>query len=163
MNETNKVNFNNSDGSFNKDLWLDFMNTSIQSIPYINSWKANTVGLVNQQSKEIDWSPSSCKSLETNNFAPYCNRNHQFQVFDKTRGWVNTHELPSDVVTNNEKLTENVLYLINPSDWQKGAKVCVIYPDKTWRYLGFWEYSQYGLKKYIPNKIKEQLVKLGVL
>ena len=31
-------NFNNPDGSFNRDKWLDFMNTSIQSIPKINSW-----------------------------------------------------------------------------------------------------------------------------
>ena len=47
MSKGGKINFSNSDGSFNKDLWLDFMNTSIQSIPYINSWKAHTVKLVN--------------------------------------------------------------------------------------------------------------------
>ena len=163
MNETKKINFKNADGSFNRDKWLDFMNTSIKSIPYINSWTGHTVGLVNQLSKEIDWSPSSCKSLKTNNNAPYWNRNDLYQVFDNKRGWVNTHVSPAEIVRGNDELTENVLYVINPDNWQKGAKVCVIYPDRTWRYLGFWEYAQYGLKKYIPFKIQDQLKKLDVL
>ena len=32
MNETKKINFNNADGSFNRDKWLDFMNEAIQNI-----------------------------------------------------------------------------------------------------------------------------------
>ena len=32
MNETTKINFNNPDGSFNRDKWLDFMNTAISNI-----------------------------------------------------------------------------------------------------------------------------------
>ena len=156
------TNFKNSDGTFNRQKWLDFMNTSIQSIPYINSWTGHTVDLVNQHTKVIDWRPSSCRSHNENN-APYWNRNDSYKVFDKNRGWVGTHYSPAEVVKGNEQLTENVLYLINPSNWQKGTKVCVIYTDKTWRYLGFWEYAQYGLKKYIPLKVQDQLKKLGVL
>ena len=32
MNETTKINFNNPDGSFNRDKWLDFMNNKIDNI-----------------------------------------------------------------------------------------------------------------------------------
>ena len=35
----------------------------------------------------------------------------------------------------------------------------VVYPDRTWRYLGKWEYASLGLKKYIPFKIKKNLEK----
>ena len=55
MNETTKVNFNNADGSFNRDKWLDFMNTSIQSIPYFNAISGSTSKIVNQQSKKVQW------------------------------------------------------------------------------------------------------------
>ena len=162
MNETTKINFNNADGSFNRDKWLDFMNTSIQSIPYINTWDGHTVGLVNEHTKVINWSPSYDNTAH-NEHLPYVIFDDVYKIWDKTKGWVDSFTTPTQLLKNNDELTENVLYLINPQNWQKGARVCVIYPDRTWRYLGFWEYAQYGLKKYIPFKVQDQLKKLGVL
>ena len=55
MNETTKINFNNPDGSFNRDKWLDFMNTKIDNIGFYSAWTGHTVKIVNQQSKYIDF------------------------------------------------------------------------------------------------------------
>lgn len=160
MNETTKVNFNNPDGSFNRDKWLDFMNTSIQSIPYINTWTGHTVGLVNKQTKEISWSGSSCNrdkfisSSQTNSI--------KYEKWDINNGWEMSIALSNFIKNPTDKIEIFKVYDVAFGSGQN-IKFVVVYPNGQWRFLGYWEYAQYGFKKYIPYKIQEQLKKLGVL
>ena len=161
-----RPNFNNPDGSFNKDAWIDFMNTAIQSIPYINTWTGHTVGLVNQQSKVIDWSSSFCTRKRINQTLPSIKKYQSFEIWDSEIGWTKPNGNPIDYIESYDFETTKIkLFKVYDTGFGSGQniKFLVIYPDKTWRYLGFWEYAQYGLKKYIPFKVQDQLKKLGVL
>ncbi len=55
----NERNYKNSDGSFNREKWLNWMNAAIQSIPFIGSWTGHTVKVVKHVDKKINWTFSS--------------------------------------------------------------------------------------------------------
>ena len=148
------INFNNIDGSFNRDKWLDFMNTSIQSIPYFNAISGSTSKIVNQQSKKIQWAGSSCNR---DKFLSKSNSN--YEKWDSENGWELSMS-PSNYINNPTDKIE--IFKVNLT-FDGGAEFLVVYPNGQWRFLGYWEYAQYGFKKYIPTKIQDQLKKLGVL
>ena len=160
MNETTKINFNNPDGSFNRDKWLDFMHTSIQSIPKINSWVGGS-DLVDTKTNKINFNLSSCQADNIAIRMP----NNLYEYFGDN-GWTAGIQPEPYVFTEGQygKMTtdRNMLFRL-PNVYTWGYTFLVVYPDRTWRYLGFWEYAQYGLKKYIPFKVQDQLKKLGVL
>tara|TARA_B100001939_G_scaffold333990_1_gene334531 strand:+ start:700 stop:1188 length:489 start_codon:yes stop_codon:yes gene_type:complete len=162
MNETVKLNFNNPDGSFNRDKWLDFMHTSIQSIPKINSWVGGK-DFIDSKTNKIKFNLSSCQADNIAIRMP----NNLYEYFGD-KGWTAGIQPEPYIFTDDEysmgtmTTDKNMLFrLANVYSW--GYTFLVVYPDRTWRYLGFWEYAQYGLKKYIPFKVQDQLKKLGVL
>ena len=188
-----RPNFNNPDGSFNKDAWIDFMNTAIQSIPYINSWKADTVHIQynaggKDNKNKIRFAPSSCivekgdktyKSTHSINGLPVPNDNYfSASRWDREKGWVHFPNRISNYISDtnqldDEKLDDNYIKNYGFEAKNKGqielfaldkqgnlvSNFVVVYPDRTWRYLGYWEYASLGLKKYIPFKIKKNLEK----
>jgi len=195
MSKGGKINFSNSDGSFNKDLWLDFMNTAIQSIPYINSWTANTVHIQfnaggKDNKNKISFATSSCtvKKRENNSifllnniYVPTDN-NFTTQRWDSEKGWIHFPNRLANYISDtrqsdDEKLDDDYIKNYGFEAKNKGqielfaldkqgalvTDFVVVYPDRTWRYLGKWEYASLGLKKYIPAKIQKQLIQLGVL
>ena len=156
MNETTKVNFNNADGSFNRDKWLDFMNTSIQSIPYFNAISGSTSKIVNQQSKKVQWAGSSC-----NRDKFLSKSNSTYEQWDSKSGWdIYTHS-PKDYIDN--KLSDKIEIFKITLTFEGGAEFLVIYPNGQWRFLGYCEYAQYGLKKYIPTRIQGYLKRDGLI
>ena len=148
------INFNNIDGSFNRDKWLDFMNTSIQSIPYFNAISGSTSKIVNQQSKKIQWAGSSCNR---DKFLSKSNSN--YEKWDSENGWELSMS-PSNYINNPTDKIE--IFKVNLT-FDGGAEFLVVYPNGQWRFLGYWEYAQYGFKKYIPTKIQEYLKRDGLL
>jgi len=154
MNETTKINFNNADGSFNRDKWLDFMNTKIQSIGFYSAWTGHTAKIVNQQTKKISWADSSCNIGKFVSKAP---RHTVYYKWNINEGW--THSVSPSKYINNP--TDKIEIFKESADFH--THFVVVYPNGQWRYLGYWEYAQYGLKKYIPFKVQDQLKKLGVL
>ena len=154
MNETTKINFNNPDGSFNRDKWLDFMNTSIQSIPYFNAISGSTSKIVNQQSKKVQWSGSSCNR---DKFLSKSNSN--YEKWDSVNGWEFTSS-PRNYIDNPTGKIE--IFKIHLT-FEYGAEFLVVYPNGQWRFLGYWEYAQYGFKKYIPKTIQGYLKRDGLL
>ena len=148
------INFNNLDGSFNRDKWLDFMNTSIQSIPYFNAISGSTSKIVNQQSKKIQWAGSSCNR---DKFLSKSNSN--YEKWDSENGWELSMS-PSNYINNPTDKIE--IFKINLT-FEGGAEFLVVYPNSQWRFLGYWEYAQYGFKKYIPTRIQEYLKRNGLL
>tara|TARA_R100000742_G_C4198988_1_gene28683 strand:+ start:32 stop:505 length:474 start_codon:yes stop_codon:yes gene_type:complete len=150
----NKLNFNNPDGSFNRDKWLDFMNTSIQSIPYFNAITGGTSKIVNQQSKKVQWAGSSCNR---DNFVTRAKT--VYEKWDSEEGWSLVFS-PRDYIDNpTDKIEIFKVYLT----FESGAEFIVVYPNGEWRFLGYWEYAQYGFKKYIPQKIQTYLKRDGLL
>jgi len=148
------INFNNIDGSFNRDKWLDFMNTSIQSIPYFNAISGSTSKIVNQQSKKIQWAGSSCNR---DKFLSKSNSN--YEKWDSENGWELSMS-PSNYINNPTDKIE--IFKVNLT-FDGGAEFLVVYPNGQWRFLGYWEYAQYGFKKYIPTRIQEYLKRNGLL
>ena len=142
------INFNNSDGSFNRNKWLDFMNTSIQSIPYFNAISGATSKIVNQQTKEISWAGSSCNRDKFLSKA-----NSKYEKWDSKNGWELSMS-PSNYISNP---TDKIEIFKSALTFESGAEFLVVYPNGQWRFLGYWEYAQYGLKKYIPTKIQTYL------
>lgn len=154
MNETTKINFNNPDGSFNRDKWLDFMNTAIQSIPYFNAISGSTSKIVNQQSKKVQWAGSSCNR---DKFLSKANSN--YEKWDSVNGW-ELSSSPRNYIDNpSEKIEIFKVHLT----FEGGAEFIVVYPNGQWRFLGYWEYAQYGFKKYIPTKVQGYLKRDGLL
>ena len=156
MNETTKINFNNADGSFSREKWLDFMNTSIQSIPYFNSISGSTSKIVNQQSKEVSWSGSSCLR---DKFLTSASSN--YEQWDSEKGWTIPNYSPKKYV--DDKLSNKIEIFKNHLHFEGGASFLVVYPNGQWRYLGYWEYAKYGFKKYIPTRIQTYLKRDGLL
>jgi hypothetical protein len=188
---TQRPNFNNPDGSFNRDAWIDFMNNAIQSIPYINSWNADTVHIqFNAGGKDnknrIMFAPSSCivEKMEYNsahkiNGLPVPMDNYHFvSVWDSEKGWTYFPNRLANYISDtdqlsNEKLDDDYIKNYGFEARNKGQiqlfaldkqhnmvrNFVVVYPDRTWRYLGKWEYASLGLKKFIPYKIKKNLEK----
>ena len=148
------TNFKNSDGTFNRQKWLDFMNTSIQSIPYFNTISGSTSKIVNQQSKKVQWSSSSC------NRDKFISKSKSYyEKWDCVNGWEFTSS-PGNYIDNpTEKIEIFKVYLT----FESGAEFIVVYPNGEWRFLAFWEYAQYGFKKYIPTKIKTYLQRDGLI
>lgn len=150
----NNINFNKADGSFDRDKWLEFMNTSIQSIPYFNAISGATSKIVNQQTKEIAWSGSSCNR---DKFLSKANSN--YEKWDSNNGWEFTSS-PRNYIDNP---TEKIELFKSHLTFEGGAEFLVVYPNGQWRFLGYWEYAQYGLKKYIPTRIQTYLKRDGIL
>jgi len=142
MNETTKINFNNADGSFNRDKWLDFMNTAISNID-------ETL-----PTQTLDDSLAYANIISNNTY-----------IFDK--GWIPQHSLDSVKYVKNSKIlikcepkkimTEYVAEFINkPKAKQqrfilkKLTKFLVYYPKTNQvREIDMSEYADLGLKKYI--------------
>jgi len=138
MNETNKVNFNNSDGSFNKDLWLDFMNNGIQNID-------ETVPTKNLRDSLL-WK---------NNLA------YRVSTFDN--GWQPNHSLYDLEFIKQDKVLvkcepEKELRIIAKDSKNKQShfllkkftKFAIYYPKTNQvREIDMSEYADLGLKKYI--------------
>ena len=138
MSKGGKINFSNSDGSFNKDLWLDFMNTAIQNVDETLPTKTLQDTL-----------------LWKNNLA------YRVSTFDN--GWQPNHSLYDLEFINKDKVLvkcepEKELRIIakNPKNKQshfllKKFTKFAIYYSKTnqIREIDMFEYEQLGLKKYI--------------
>ena len=154
MIRTQRPNFNNPDGSFNRSAWLDFMNTSIQSIPYFNAISGSTSKIVNQQTKKVQWAGSSCNR---DKFLSKANKS--YEKWDSNNGWEHSMS-PSNYISNPTDKIE--IFKVNLT-FDGGAEFLVVYPNGQWRFLGYWEYAQYGLKKYIPTKIQNYLKRDGLL
>ena len=177
-------NFNNPDGSFNRAKWLDFMNTQIDNIGLFSAWTGHTVKIINQQSKDINF--FRCILLDDEDkrnlysmisyYTDFYSRTQGFygaDRWDKEKGWVypkNEKEFGnsfgifmSNIRNNrlNDLPKERTLYKVA---MDKKVQFVLYMPEyNAVRTLGYWEYAQYGLKKYIPFKIQDQLKKLGVL
>lgn len=191
MIRTQRPNFNNPDGSFNRSAWLEFMNNAIQSIPYINSWSGDTVHIqYNAGGKDnkntIRFAPSSCivEKMQYNSAhkrkglpIPLDNY-HSVSRWDSEKGWTYFPNKIANYITdtnsaNNEMLDNDYIKNFGFEARNKGQielfaldmqgnmvkNFVVVYPDRTWRYLGKWEYASLGLKKYIPFHIKKNLEK----
>ena|SRR6056300_306123 len=142
MSKGGKINFSNSDGSFNKDLWLDFMNTAISNID--------------------ETLPT--QTLD-NSLAYKNNISHNTYIFDN--GWIAKVSLDSIKYIENSKVLikfepkkiykENVAnFISNPRAKQqkfllkKLTQFLVYYPETNQvRKINMSEYEQLGLKKYI--------------
>jgi len=181
MNETNKVNFNNSDGSFNRDKWLDFMNTKINNIGFYSAWTGHTVKIVNQQSKKISFQEVVNVNNRDNTlgfvrqYTDFYSKSKSFYTgdrWDSEKGWVSNFKDNTDssffnlmwALQLNSLDTlpkEKTLYRVGVD---KGVTFVVYMPEyNSIRTLGFWEFAGLGLKKYLNYKVKDQLEKLGVL
>ena len=181
MNETTKINFNNPDGSFNRDKWLDFMNNKINNIGFYSAWTGHTVKIVNQQSKNINF--KGVVNLEDREerlafcrrYTNFYSRQKSFYTgdrWDKEKGWISNFKDSSDISffnlmngmqfdTLDNLPKEKTLYKVGVND---GVNFVVYIPEhNSVRTLGFWEYAGLGLKKYLNYKVKDQLEKLGVL
>ena len=142
MSKGGKINFSNSDGSFNKDLWLDFMNTAISNID-----------------------ETLATQILDNSLAYKNNISHNTYIFDN--GWIPRVSLDSVKYVKNSKIlikcepkkimTEYVAEFINkPKAKQqrfilkKLTKFLVYYPKTNQvREIDMSEYADLGLKKYI--------------
>ena len=181
MNETKKINFNNADGSFNRDKWLDFMNTKINNIGFYSAWTGHTVKIVNQQTKKINFKETVNLEDREERLA-FCRRYTDFYSRPKSffngdrwckeNGWISNFKDSSDISFAN-LLTgmqfdtldtlpkEKTLYRVGVND---GVNFVVYMPEyNSIRTLGYWEFAGLGLKKYLNYKVKDQLEKLGVL
>jgi|TARA_B100001094_G_C18098977_1_gene754638 hypothetical protein len=162
----NERNYTNSDGSFNREKWLNWMNAAIQSIPFIGSWSGHTVKVVNQLDKKINWTFSSDHAKNNPHTVDYptFHKDTRFQVWDEAKGFVDCLTSPSNYVKDEMEVDKVTLFKVQPIKWGPyvNYKFLVLYPNKEWRFLGLWEFDSYGLKKYVPYAIQAQLKKLGV-
>lgn len=142
MNETTKINFNNADGSFSREKWLDFMNTAISNID-------ETL-----PTQTLDNSLAYANIISNNTY-----------IFDN--GWIPRVSLDSVKYVKNSKILikcepkkifkEDVANFINnPRAKQqkfvlkKLTKFLVYYPKTNQvREIDMSEYADLGLKKYI--------------
>ena len=133
-----RPNFNNPDGSFNKDAWIDFMNTAIQNIdetmPTKNLqdtllWKNNLSYRVS--TFDNGWNPNhSLYDLE------FINKNKVLVKCEPEK------ELRIIAKDSNNKQSHFLL--------KKFTKFAIYYPETNKvREINMSEYSDLGLKKYI--------------
>ena len=175
------INFNNSDGSFNRDKWLDFMNTKIDSIGFFSPWTGHTAKIVNQQSKYIDfWLVADLDNDNdiigiTRQYTNFYSLNKDFfngDRWDREYGWVRSSKDSKGLTffwfmcalqqrNFNELPKERTLYKVAMD--RKTHFVVYMPEHNAVRTLGYWEYAGLGLKKYLYYKIENQLKKLGVL
>ena len=184
MIRTQRPNFNNPDGSFNRSAWLDFMNTKIDNIGFYSAWAGNTAKIVNQQSKDINF--FRCVLLDDkdkrnldgiiSHYTDFYSRNKSFYYadrWDKEKGWVapqkekefgNSFFYFMDNIRNNQLDNlpkENTLFKVA---MDRKVQFVIYMPEyNAVRTLGYWEYAGLGLKKYIYFKYENYLKKLGVL
>tara|TARA_A100001201_G_C4018865_1_gene179922 strand:+ start:74 stop:631 length:558 start_codon:yes stop_codon:yes gene_type:complete len=178
------INFNNLDGSFNRDKWLDFMNTKINSIGFYSAWTGHTAKIVNKQSKDINF--FRCVLLDDEDrrnldgmisyYTDFYSRTKGFygaDRWDKEKGWVYPKKekefgnsfgyFMSNIRNNrlNDLPKERTLYKVA---MDKKVQFVLYMPEyNAVRTLGYWEYAGLGLKKYIYFKYENYLKKLGVL
>lgn len=171
------INFNNSDGNFDRDKWLDFMNTKINNIGFYSAWTGHTTKIVNQQSKKIDFfkvtnlddkdSVSSFKRQYTD-FYSNPKSFYSAERWDKNKGWLKNDYFDTSFVGF-------MFSLNNPKDLPKERTLFKVAMDRkvhfvfympefnSIRTVGYWEFAGLGFKKYLNHKVKDQLEKLGVL
>ena len=175
------TNFKNSDGTFNRQKWLDFMNFQIDDIGFYSAWTGHTAKIVNQKSKVIDFQ----KVVDIENKDSIISFVRQYTDFfaqtpdffggdrwDKDNGWISGYK-DEEGITFYEFMwalrlnefhrlpKERTFYKVA---MDRKIQFVVYMPEfNAVRTLGFWEYKNLGLKKYIYWKYEEYLKKLGVL
>ena len=181
MNETTKVNFNNADGSFNRDKWLDFMNTKINSIGFYSAWTGHTAKIIHKDTKKIAFNQvlylDNDENRETfvreyTNFYGIRPAFYYGERWDKEKGWVRKDKennfywfMKNTEMANFKDLPkQKTLFKVTYGATQNKTQFVLYMPEyNAVRTLGYWEYAGLGLKKYIYFKYENYLKKLGVL
>jgi len=130
--------------------------------------KNNGVECITRELDTVDENGNGINIIHLNQKQEFVKMPNNLYEYFGDKGWTAGIQPEPYIFTDDEysmgtmTTDKNMLFrLANVYSW--GYTFLVVYPDRTWRFLGYWEYAQYGLKKYIPTKIQGYLKRDGLL